>query len=211
MTKAAAGLNSGTPASRREFLQASLTIGGALVLGFHFPWARAAAATQKQALFAPNAFIRIDPKGAVTFIIPQAEMGQGVYTSIAMILAEELDVAWERVQVEAAPPSDKLYGNPTFGLQVTGNSNSIRAFWMPLRKAAAGARAMLIEAASLIWKVDAASCTTANGEVTHKESGRKLSYGALALAASKQTPPKEVALKDPKDFKLIGKPLKRFA
>jgi isoquinoline 1-oxidoreductase beta subunit len=140
MTQLEAGTISGTSASRREFLHASLTIGGALVFGFHFPLASATAGTQKQAPFAPNAFIRIDRKGAVTFIIPQAEMGQGVYTSIGMILAEELDVAWERVQVEPAPPSDKLYGNPTFGLQVTGNSNSIRAFWTPLRKAGAGAR-----------------------------------------------------------------------
>jgi len=201
---------SGTPASRREFLQASLTIGGALVFGFHFPLASTAAATQKQAPFAPNAFIRIDSKGAVTFIIPQAEMGQGVYTSIGMILAEELDVAWERVQVEAAPPSDKLYGNPVFGLQATGNSNSIRAFWLPLRKAAAGARAMLVEAAARRWGVDKNACRTENGAVIHAASGRKLAYGDLLGDASQLMPPQDPPLKVPADFRMIGKALKRL-
>src|SRR5579859_623831 len=197
MTEAATGPVSGRPASRREFLQTSLTIGGALVVCFHFPRVGAAAATQKQALFAPNAFIRIDPKGTVTFIIPQAEMGQGVYTSIGMILAEELDVAWERVQVEAAPPSDKLYGNPTFGLQVTGNSNSIRAFWMPLRKAGAGARAMLVEAAARRWNVDKDACRAENGQVIHATSSRKLAYGDLVSEASRLVPPKGPPLKTP--------------
>jgi isoquinoline 1-oxidoreductase beta subunit len=160
--------------------------------------------------FAPNAFIRIDEAGHTTLVMPQVEMGQGVYTAVAMILAEELDADFAQVTLEHAPPNDKLYGNPTFGLQVTGNSNSIRAFWKPLRDAGAGARAMLVQAAAQQWNVDPASCTASNGEVTHKESGRKLSYGALAASASSQTPPKEVALKDPKDFALIGKPLKRF-
>ena len=210
MTQSEAGFIFGTPASRREFLQASLAIGGTLVVGFHFPLASAAAATQKQAPFAPNAFIRIDSKGAVTFIIPQAEMGQGVYTSIGMILAEELDVAWERVQVEAAPPSDKLYGNPVFGLQATGNSNSVRAFWMPLRKAGAGARAMLVEAAARRWSVDKNACRTENGAVIHAASGRKLAYGDLLGDASKLMPPQDPPLKAPADFRIIGKPLKRL-
>jgi isoquinoline 1-oxidoreductase beta subunit len=160
--------------------------------------------------FAPNAFIRIDEAGNTRLVMPQVEMGQGVYTSIAMMLAEELDADFAKVTLEHAPPNDKLYANPTFGVQATGNSNSIRAFWQPLREAGASARAMLVQAAAQQWQVDPASCTTANGEVTHKESGRKLSYGALATAASSQAPPKEVALKDPKDFALIGKPLKRL-
>jgi isoquinoline 1-oxidoreductase subunit beta len=210
MTKAEAGATSGTPASRREFLQASLTIGGALVLGVHFSSASAAATTAKREPFAPNAFIRIDPKGAVTFIIPQAEMGQGVYTSIGMILAEELDVAWERVQVEAAPPSDKLYGNPVFGIQATGNSNSIRAFWMPLRKAGASARAMLVEAAARRWKVDAKACRAENGDVIHSASGRKLAYGDLVGDASQLVPPNDPPLKAPADFRTIGKAMKRL-
>ena len=112
--------------------------------------------------------------------------------------------------LEHAPPSDKLYGNPMFGIQATGNSNSIRAWWKHLRTAGASARAMLVQAAAQQWQVDPASCTTANSEVMHKDSGRKLSYGALALAASSEVPPKDVPLKDPKDFVLIGKPLKRL-
>ena len=98
-------------------------------------------------MFAPNAFIRIDTRGKVTLIMPQVEMGQGIYTAVAMILAEELDADFGQVALEAAPPNDKLYGNPIFGIQVTGNSNSVRSFWLPLRKAAAGARAVLIQAA----------------------------------------------------------------
>jgi len=129
---------------------------------------------------------------------------------VAMILAEELDADYSQVTPMHAPPNDKLYGNPTFGLQVTGNSNSVRAFWLPLRKAGAGARAMLVQAAAQQWQVEPPSCTAANGQVIHAASGRKLSYGALAEAASKQTPPTDVPLKDAKDFTLIGKPLKRF-
>jgi isoquinoline 1-oxidoreductase beta subunit len=160
--------------------------------------------------FEPNAFIRIDGADKTTLIMPQVEMGQGVYTAVAMILAEELDADFSKVVLEHAPPNDQLYGNPTFGLQVTGNSNSIRAFWMPLRKAGATARAMLVQAAAQQWQVEPATCTTSNGQVKHEESGRTLSYGELAEAASKQTPPQDVPLKDPRNFTLIGKPLKRL-
>jgi isoquinoline 1-oxidoreductase beta subunit len=199
--------------SRRSLLTGGLA--GGFLLAFHLP-VRAAVNEPVQppdvtdGKFAPNAFIRIDSTGKTTLVMPQVEMGQGVYTSIPMILAEELDVDLSKVALQHAPPNDKLYGNPTFGLQVTGNSNSIRAFWKPLRIAGASARAMLVQAAAQQWQVEPASCTTSNGEVTHKESGRKLSYGALADAAGKQTPPKDVPLKDPKDFVLIGKPLKRL-
>jgi isoquinoline 1-oxidoreductase subunit beta len=103
-----------------------------------------------------------------------------------------------------------LYANPAFGIQATGGSTSVRVFWTPLREAGASARAMLVQAAAQEWQVEPASCTTANGEVIHTESGRKLSYGALTTAASSETPPKDVPLKDPKDFVLIGKPLKRL-
>src|SRR6202030_90332 len=160
--------------------------------------------------FAPNAFIRIDHAGKTTLVMPQVEMGQGVYTAIPMILADELDADFAAVTLEHAPSSDKLYGNPMCGMQATGNSNSIRAWWPHLRMASASARAMLVQAAAQQWRVDPASCTTANSEVMHKDSGRKLSYGELADAASTQVPPKDVPLKDPKDFVLIGKPLKRL-
>jgi isoquinoline 1-oxidoreductase beta subunit len=142
--------------------------------------------------------------------MPQVEMGQGIYTAVAMIMAEELDADFSSVVLEHAPANEKLYANPAFGIQATGGSTSVRAFWEPLRAAGATARAMLIQAAAQQWQVEPASCTASNGEVTHKESGRKLSYGALATAAGSQTPPKDVPLKDPKDFVLIGKPLKRF-
>jgi len=195
-----------TGPSRRDVLTSGLA--GGLMLAFHLP-ARAGEAAQPGG-FAPNAFIRIDPAGKTTLVMPQVEMGQGIYTSVAMILAEELDADFAKVKVEHAPASDKLYGNPVFGLQVTGNSNSIRAWWTSLRNAGAGARAMLVQAAAQQWRVEPASCTTSKGVVSHKASGRKLSYGQLAAAASKQTPPKDVALKDPRDFVLIGKPLKRL-
>jgi isoquinoline 1-oxidoreductase subunit beta len=198
--------------SRRGVLTGGLA--GGFLLAFHLPLRAANEPVQPpdvtEGKFAPNAFIRIDSAGKTTLVMPQVEMGQGVYTSIPMILAEELDADFSQLTLQHAPPNDKLYGNPTFGLQVTGNSNSIRAFWMPLRNAGASARAMLVQAAAEQWQVEPAGCTTSNGEVTHKESGRKLSYGALADAAGKQMPPKDVPLKDPKDFVLIGKPLKRL-
>jgi isoquinoline 1-oxidoreductase subunit beta len=198
--------------SRRSLLTGGLA--GGFLLAFHLPVRAVNEPSQPPddtaGKFAPNAFIRIDADGNTTLVMPQVEMGQGVYTSIPMILAEELDADFAKVTLEHAPPSDKLYGNPLFGIQATGNSNSVRAWWQPLRTAGAGARAMLVQAAAQQWQVDPASCTTANSEVMHTESGRKLSYGALVEAAATQTPPKDVALKDPKDFVLIGKPLKRL-
>jgi isoquinoline 1-oxidoreductase beta subunit len=198
--------------SRRGVLTGGLA--GGFLLAFHLPVRAVNEPVQPpdvtEGKFAPNAFIRIDSAGKTTLIMPQVEMGQGVYTSISMILAEELDADFSRVALEHAPPSDKLYGNPAFGIQATGNSNSIRAWWPHLRTAGAGARAMLVQAAAQQWQVDAANCTTANSEVIHKDSGRKLSYGELALAASSEVPPKDAPLKDPKDFVLIGKPLKRL-
>jgi isoquinoline 1-oxidoreductase subunit beta len=194
--------------TRREFLQSGLAMGGGLVVAFHLPRARGAQ-VEKPAL-APNAFIRIDGHGRITLVMPQVEMGQGIYTSVAMILAEELDADFEQVTLEHAPPNDKLYANPTFGIQVTGNSNSVRSFWLPLRKAAAGTRAILIRAASQEWKVEPSSIRTENGEAIHDASGRHLKYAALIDRAQAMPPPKDPPLKDPKDFKLIGTPRKRF-
>ncbi|WP_164937962.1 xanthine dehydrogenase family protein molybdopterin-binding subunit [Bradyrhizobium guangxiense] len=205
-------MNAQNNVSRRALLTGGLATG--FLLAFHLPL-RAAPNEPPQrdvtdGKFAPNAFIRIDQTGRTILMMPQVEMGQGTYTSISAVIAEELDADWSKVEVQHAPPNDKLYGNPTFGLQVTGNSNSIRAWWLPLRKAGATARAMLVQAAASQWGVEPSSCTASKGEVAHTASGRKLGYGELALAAQAQTPPKDVAVKDPKDFVLIGQPLKRL-
>src|SRR6201991_4959430 len=185
---AVAQKNSGE-VSRRTLLTGGLA--GGFLLAFHLPVRAVNEPIQPpdvtEGRVAPNAFIRIEESGRTTLIMPQVEMGQGVYTSIPQIIAEELDADLSQVALLHAPPSDKLYGNPTFGLQVTGNSNSIRAFWKPLRTAGASARAMLVQAAAQQWQVEPASCTTSNGEVTHPPSGRRLSYGALAEASGGQT------------------------
>src|ERR1700720_3885923 len=171
--------------SRRTVLQTAAAAGGGFLLGFHIPVAQAEVSntafgvTPDAAPFAPNAFIRIDRDGKVTLTMPQVEMGQGVYTSMAMILAEELDVRLESVTLEAAPPNDALYANPILGFQVTGGSTTIRGFWIPLRRAGASARAMLIAAAAPGWNVDPAACSTNAGEVIHAASGRRLPYGSL--------------------------------
>ncbi len=202
---------SGGP-SRRHLLTGGLA--GGFLLAFHLP-VRAAnepvpMAYAPEGPFAPNAFIRIDTAGKTTLVMPQVEMGQGIYTAVAMILAEELDADYAQVTLQHAPSNEKLYGNPAFGIQATGGSTSVRAFWLPLRKAGAGARAMLVQAAAQQWQVEPASCTTLNGQVIHAASDRKLAYGVLAEAAGKQTQPGDVPLKDPKNFTLIGKSLKRF-
>jgi isoquinoline 1-oxidoreductase beta subunit len=201
-----------TSPSRRSLLKAGLA--GGFVLAFHMPLRAENEPNQPPnnpaGQFAPNAFIRIDRAGKTTFVMPQVEMGQGVYTAIPMILADELDADFSQVALAHAPPNDKLYGNPIFGIQATGNSNSIRAFWKPLRIAGATARAMLVQAAASQWQVDPASCTAANGIVTHAATGRAASYGDLADAAAALPAPTDPPLKDPKDFTLIGKPLKRL-
>jgi isoquinoline 1-oxidoreductase beta subunit len=200
--------------SRRVLIKSGLA--GGFVLAFHLP-VRATAVNEPEqppddttGKFAPNAFIRIDHAGKTTLVMPQVEMGQGVYTALAMILCDELDGDYAGITLEHAPPNDKLYANPMLGLQATGNSNSIRAFWKPLRTAAAATRAMLIEAAAMRWQVDPATCTASNGKVMQAASGRALGYGDLVDAAGALPVPADPPLKDPKNFTLIGKPLKRF-
>jgi isoquinoline 1-oxidoreductase beta subunit len=204
--------NFGPLPSRRALVTGALA--GGFVLAFRLPLKAANEPEQPPdnpaGQFAPNAFIRIDHAGKTTLVMPQVEMGQGIYTAVAMILADELDADFAAVTLEHAPPSDKLYGNPTFGIQVTGNSNSIRAFWKPLRVAGASARAMLVAAAAGQWQVDPATCSAANGKVTHSASGRAAAYGDLVDAAGSVPVPQNPPLKDPKDFALIGKPLKRL-
>ena len=189
-------------------------LAGGFLLAFHLPVHAVNEPVQPPddtaGKFAPNAFIRIDATGKTTLVMPQVEMGQGIYTAVAMILAEELDGDFSTVVLEHAPADEKRYANPLFGMQATGGSTSVRAFWKPLRAAGATARAMLVQAAAQQWQVEPASCSASNGVVSHAQSGRKLGYGELAVAASSLTPPKDAPLKDPKDFVLIGKPLKRL-
>jgi CO/xanthine dehydrogenase Mo-binding subunit len=199
--------------SRREILTAGAAAGGGLLLGWHQdagPRVLAAAAKATQPVFAPNAFIRIGTDGRVTLIMCQVEMGQGTYTSMPMLLAEELEIGLDQVRLEHAPPDDKLYANPLFGDQETGGSTSVKMFYEPLRRAGATARTMLVAAAAATWKVDPASCRAQKGVVTHSPTGRALPYGALAEKAARLPVPAQVALKDPKDFKLIGTSAKRL-
>ena len=161
--------------------------------------------------FAPNAFIRIESNGQVVLTMPYVEMGQGTYTAIPMLIAEELEVELSQVRIEHAPPNEKLYGNPLLGgLQATGNSNAIRASWQPLRQAGATARTMLVSAAAKRWSVDPSSCNAQSGEVIHASTGRRAKYGELAGDASRMPLPDSVALKQPEDFKLIGTTAKRL-
>lgn len=199
--------------SRRSLLAGGLS--GGFVLAFHVPASAASIVNDIEGVppepgpFAPNAFIRIDTAGKTTLVMPQVEMGQGVYTSLPMILAEELDADWNSIALEHAPANEKLYANPVLTVQATGNSNSVRAFWLPLRKAAAQSRALLVAAAARQWNVSPDSCTTDSGKVIHKPSKRSLTYGELASSAN-GTPPANPPLKQPKDFRLIGKPVKRL-
>jgi isoquinoline 1-oxidoreductase beta subunit len=198
--------------SRRAFLKVGAAAGGGLALSLFLPVPRRGAATAATApdTFAPNAFVRIGPDGRVTLVVPQAEMGQGVYTSLPMLIAEELEVDLDRVHIEAAPANDALYANPLLGIQMTGGSTSVRGAREPLRRAGAVARSMLVSAAAQAWQVDASACRAEHGKVTHGATGRTLAYGDLADAAAKLPVPDAVALKDPKDFKLIGTPAKRL-
>jgi isoquinoline 1-oxidoreductase subunit beta len=196
--------------SRRGFLKASGS--AALVLGFALPLAsgRAPAASGKASAgsFAPNAYLRITPDNKINVISGSVEMGQGVLTAVPMLLAEELDADWSTVSVEHAP-TDPAYNNPIFGIQATGGSTTIRGHWLPLRKAGATARAMLVAAAAERWKLPPSALRTERGFVIGP-ANQRASYGSLAAAASAQPVPQDPPLKDSKDFKLLGQPLKRL-
>ncbi|HEY1147041.1 MAG TPA: xanthine dehydrogenase family protein molybdopterin-binding subunit [Pseudoduganella sp.] len=192
--------------SRRHFLQASLGAAGGLMLSFYLPGAAAAVATTA---FKPNAFIIIAPDSRVTMVMPYVEMGQGTYTSIPILLADELEVDLDKITCQHAP-ADPAYKHGMFGVQLTGASASIRAAWKPLREAGATARTMLVQAAADQWKVSPESCKAAHGEVVHTASGRKLSYGKLSANAAKLPVPKQVALKSPDAYTHIGKSAKRL-
>ena len=197
--------------SRRTFLQTGAAVGGGLLLGFTLPpLSPLPPRVRNDGPFAPNAFIRIDRDGRVTLIMHKVEMGQGTYTSMPMLLAEELEVELSQVRLEHAPPNDALYAEPLFGVQETGGSTSVRGNWEPLRRAGAGARALLVAAAAQTWNVDTSSCHATGGVVIHGPTGRTLAYGALVDRAATLSLPGDVPLKHPKDWKLIGTPAKRL-
>jgi isoquinoline 1-oxidoreductase subunit beta len=182
----------------------------ASVSPFPQPDDAAAAAADGHPAFAPNAFVRIDRAGPVRLVIPNVEMGQGVYTSEAGLIAEELDLGLDQVALEPAPPNNELYATALLGEQATGGSTSSRANWLLLREAGAVARAMLVGAAAQKWNVAAAVLTVERGVVHHAASGRSAAYGELAEAAARQPVPTKVNLKSPADFRLLGKPLRRL-
>ena len=204
--------------SRRRFLQG----GAGLTLGFCLPAlaatttlpaagpGKAGAGLAATVNFEPNAFLRIGSDNSVTVISKHLEMGQGTYTGLATILAEELDADWKQVRVEGAPADAKRYNNLFWGpAQGTGGSTAMANSWEQMRKAGAAGRAMLVSAAAKRWQVDAAEIVVRDGVVSHPASGRKASFGQLAVEAAEETVPAEVKLKDPKDFWLIGKQAKR--
>ena len=199
--------------SRRTFLKAAGAF-AAVGLTIGFEWAgtgrRALAATMPDATFAPNAFLRVAPDNSVTVIAKHVEMGQGAYTGIATIVAEELDANWQDVRVESAPADAKRYANLAFGtIQGTGGSSAMANSWMQLREAGAKARAMLVSAAAAQWQVPASELTTLDGSVHHAATNRTATYGSLASAAARLPVPDTVTLKSPKDFRLIGHHLPR--
>jgi isoquinoline 1-oxidoreductase beta subunit len=195
---------------RRHFLKVSAAVTGGLVLELSLPGTGIFAAEGSAPPFAPNAFIRIGRDGSVTLVMHKVEMGQGTYTSMPMLIAEELEVDLAQVRLEHAPPDDALYAEPLFGVQETGGSTSVRGNWEPLRRAGAVARNMLVAAAAETWKVDASTCRAAMGAVIHGATGRSLSYGDLVDRAALLPVPRKVKLKEPKEFRLIGTSAKRL-
>jgi isoquinoline 1-oxidoreductase beta subunit len=194
--------------TRRSFLTATASTGAALVVGFQLPmgaFAQDAPPPERKPPNPFNAWIRIDKDGAVTLTVAKSEMGQGVFTSLPMILAEELDVDWTRVRIEQAPTDPSIYEHGT------GGSGSIRTSWLPLRQAAAAARQMLVEAAADVWNVNTDTCKTEKGHVVHGPRQKRLAYGELVEAAAKRPLPdfNKVTLKNPDDFQIVGKDLPR--
>jgi isoquinoline 1-oxidoreductase beta subunit len=189
-----------SPVSRREFVAAGVAAGAGLVIGFYLPHGNSSG----KDTFAPNAYLRITPDGKITVIVARSEMGQGVRTSLPMILAEELEADWKQITIEQAGAST-LYGD-----QTTGGSASVRTTWDPMRKAGAAAREMLIAAAALEWSVPRSGCKAENSAVVHAASNRRLTYGQLASKAGAEPIPTDVPLKQAKDYQIVGKPLPRL-
>lgn len=196
--------------SRRDFVRVSALGAGGLVLALQLPGCSKTETSAKgpASPVQANAWLRIDTDGSITMLCDRSEMGQGVYTALPMLLAEELEVSLDRVKVEIAPPGD-VYINALLGGQVTGGSTSVRDAWMKLRTAGAQAREMLVAAAAAEWQLPASACRVENGEIVSSR-GKRLTYGAVAAAASRLPVPEKVTLKAATDFKLIGKPVPRL-
>jgi isoquinoline 1-oxidoreductase beta subunit len=195
--------------NRRDFLRTSAAAGGGLLISLYLPKLAHAKQSTAATTFAPNAFIRIGTDDTITVIINKSEMGQGPYTSLPMLAAEELEADWSKVRYEPAPV-DPVYNHPVFGIQMTGGSTSTASEWDRMRKAGATGRVMLIQAAAQQWNVAPESLHAEKSFVIHGASGRRASFGSLAEAAAKLQPPKDVPLKDPKDYKIIGKSTRRL-
>src|SRR5579863_5747372 len=189
-----------SPLNRREFVAAGVAAGAGLVVGFYLPHGH----RTREQVFSPNAYVRITPDDKITIVVARSEMGQGVRTALPMILAEELEADWKRIEIEQAGAST-LYGD-----QTTGGSASVRTTWDPMRKAGAAAREMLISAAALTWGVGRAGCTAQEGGVVHAASKRRLSYGELVGKAATLPIPSDVPLKQSKDYKIVGQRLARM-
>jgi isoquinoline 1-oxidoreductase beta subunit len=195
--------------NRRSFLKVS-TAGGALLVGGYLPGLRGIGTAEAAGVFEPNIWLKIGADDSVTIMLTQLEMGQGVMTSMPMLVAEELDVDWSKIKTEWVP-ADPKYGNPNFGgAQLTAGSNSVRGMWKILREAGGTARVMLTTAAAQTWGVSDNMCSTEKGEVVHKASGRRVRYGSLVDKAASLPVPKTVALKSPKEFRLLGQPTPRL-
>ncbi len=197
-----------SPVSRRDFLKVGAAAGAGLTIAIHLPGCSAPKGPVTTP-FLPNAWIRVSTDDTVTLVVDRSEMGQGTYTSLPMLVAEELDVPWEQVRIEPAPAGAE-YNNHLFPVQATGGSTSVAQAWVPLREAGAKARAMLITAASQAWGVDPTECTTEMGSVVHAGSRRRMRYGEVAERAAQVPVPDKVSLKDPKTYRLIGTPVPRL-
>jgi isoquinoline 1-oxidoreductase subunit beta len=198
--------------NRRSFLKTGMAGAAGLVIRFYLPGRFEALAASPADSAAPavlNAWMRIGTDDRVTIVIDKSEMGQGILTALCMIAAEELECDWRKIRTEFAPAA-KEYFNPAFGMQGTGGSSSVRSSWDPLRKAGAAAREMLLESAAQKWGVEKTACRGENGTVVHEPTKRKLTYGSLAEAAAKLPIPQDPPLKDPKQYRIIGKPTKRL-
>ncbi|HEY2460714.1 MAG TPA: molybdopterin cofactor-binding domain-containing protein, partial [Candidatus Acidoferrum sp.] len=194
---------------RREFIKTGAAIGGGLLVSLYTPNGPGSAIAAAEDGVVLNAFVRIGADESVTVISAHSEMGQGIYTSLPMLLNEELQADWSKIRVEAAPV-DKVYNHPLFGVQMTGGSTTSPAEWERYRKMGATARVMLVQAAATKWGVEPSSCRVEKGVVIHTATSKRATYGSLADAAAKLTPPASVPLKNPKDFTLVGKPMRRL-